>query len=110
MSLLDGRPFSREYQRESVRNAAERIGTPFAVVECVAAEETALTRIRRDLESGTHLAANRTEQLYFEKRRDFEREPLQGPRLTISSDRDLEKSIAQAEKYLHSAEKQLVSK
>jgi predicted kinase len=108
--FLDGRPFSREYQRESVRHAAERIGTPLAVVECVAEEETALARIRRDLESGSHLAANRTEQLYFEKRRDFEREPLQGPRLTISSDRDLEESIAQAENYLQSAEKQLASK
>lgn len=102
--FLDGRPFSREYQRESVRNAAERIQTPFAVIECVAADETALARIRRDLESGTHLAANRTEALYFEKKRDFEREPLKGLRLSVSSDQELEKSIAEAGEYLRRIE------
>jgi adenylylsulfate kinase len=101
--FLDGRPFSREYQRASVR-AAEKIGAPLAVLECIANDETALSRIRNDLKSGTHLAANRTEQLYFEKKRDFEREPLQGPRLTISSDHDLEQSIAEAHAYLQGFE------
>lgn len=98
--FLDGRPFSCEYQRESVRIAAERIGTALAVIECVAAEETALARIKSDLESGTHLAANRTEELYFEKKRDFEREPLKGPRLSLSSDQELERSVMEAETYL----------
>lgn len=102
--FLDGRPFSREYQRQSVRAAAERIGTPLAVVEAVANEAIALARIRRDLESGGHLAANRTEKLYLEKKRDFEREPIKGPRVTISSDQELELSISQAEKYLKSVE------
>src|SRR5205807_10542107 len=36
--FLDGRPFSREYQREQVRLVAERLATPFAVLECVADE------------------------------------------------------------------------
>ena len=98
--FLDGRPFSREYQRASVRDAAEKIGTPLAIIECIANDETALARIRADLKSGTHLAANRTEELYFEKKHDFEREPLQGPRLTISSDRALEESVAAANDYL----------
>src|SRR5690349_20617608 len=88
--FVDGRPFSRRYQRESVRAAAERIGTPFALIECVANDANALERIRRDIESGSHLAANRTPELYFEKKRDFDREPISGPRLTVSSDRDLE--------------------
>jgi len=106
--FLDGRPFSREYQRDSVGKTAERIRTPFAVIECVAADETALARIRRDLESGTHLAANRTEQLYFEKKRDFEREPLKGPRLTLSSDRALEKSVIEADAYLKQIQERFV--
>lgn len=106
--FLDGRPFSREYQRESVRLAAERIGIPLAVIECVAAEETALARIRRDLESGTHLAANRTEQLYFEKKRDFEREPLKGPRLSVTSGQELEKSVIEAETYLKQIQERFV--
>jgi len=102
--FLDGRPFSREYQRESVRAAAERIGTGLGIIECVADEATTLERIRRDLQAGSHLAANRTEELYFEKKRDFEREPLRGPGLTISSDHELEDSITQAEAYLVSLE------
>jgi predicted kinase len=106
--FLDGRPFSREYQRASVRTAAERIGASLAVIECVAREEIALSRIRADLKSGSHLAANRTEELYFEKKRDFAREPLQGPRLTISSAQELEKSIADAQNYLRSFETQPV--
>ena len=102
--FLDGRPFSRAYQRESVRASAARINSPLAVIECVANESTALGRIRRDLESRSHLAANRTAELYFEKKRDFEREPLTEPRLTISSDQELESSIHEAEKYLESLE------
>src|SRR5205807_92447 len=74
--FLDGRPFSREYQRGRARAAADQIGTLFAMIHCIAAEETTLQRIRNDLESGTHLAANRTVELYYEKKRDFEREPV----------------------------------
>jgi len=103
--FLDGRPFSREYQRERVRQAASQIGTKLAVIECVAAEQTALARIRLDLESGAHLAANRTVELFYVKRQDFEREPVKDARLTISSDQPLETSIAEADRYLRSIEK-----
>ena len=106
--FLDGRPFSREYQRASVRAAAEKIGCALAVIECIASDETALSRIRADLKMGSHLAANRTEALYFEKKRDFDREPLQGPRLTASSDQELERSIAEAQRYLCSFEAQSI--
>lgn len=98
--FLDGRPFSRHYQRASVQALAERMGTPLAIIECVAHGATALARIRRDLESGSHLAANRSVELYLEKKQDFDREPLKAPRITVSSDQDLETSILQAERYL----------
>jgi predicted kinase len=104
--VLDGRPFSREYQRERVRAAAARIGNPLAVIECVASEQTALARIRHDLESGSHLAANRTVDLYHVKKQDFEREPLTGERLTISSDQELDRSVVQAQQYLRGREQQ----
>lgn len=102
--FLDGRPFSREYQRERVRRAAAQIGTKLAVIECVAEEKTALARIRQDLSSGTHLAANRTLELYHVKRSDFEREPVKEERLQISSDQALQTSIAKAEQYLSAIE------
>ncbi|HWC18346.1 MAG TPA: ATP-binding protein [Terriglobales bacterium] len=98
--FLDGRPFSREYQRKRVQMAAARLGMPLAIIECIAKEETALARIRGDLESGSHLAANRTAELYFVKKQDFDREPLIGQRLTLDSDQDLEKSIEKAQQYL----------
>lgn len=98
--FLDGRPFSRKYQRERVRAVACQIGTPLAVIECTAKQETALARIRRDLESAKHLAANRTEELYFVKKQDFEREPLTESRLTLDSEENLEKSIEKAQQYL----------
>src|SRR5579864_3724084 len=40
--FLDGRPFSREYQRERVRMTAVKIGVKLAVILCKAREETAL--------------------------------------------------------------------
>lgn len=98
--FLDGRPFSRRYQRERVVAAAAKARSPLAVIECVAREQTALGRIRRDLESGSHLAANRTEDLYFVKKKDFEREPPSEARLTISSDDPLEQSIESVQRYL----------
>jgi len=102
--FLDGRPFSREYQRDRVRDAACHSRAKLAVIECVAEEQTALSRIRRDLESGAHLAANRTIELYYVKRQDFEREPMKEHRLQISSDQPLETSIEEAERYLHRIE------
>jgi hypothetical protein len=56
------------------------------------------------LESGAHLAANRTVDLYYVKRNDFGREPVKEERLQISSDQPLEKSIEEAERYLKTIE------
>lgn len=100
--FLDGRPFSREYQRERVRVSAERAGIPLAVIECLASEQTAISRIERDLASGSHLAANRTVELYFAKKRDFKREPVSEPKLAINSDEPLEHCISQVQEFLRS--------
>jgi predicted kinase len=102
--FLDGRPFSRKYQRERVQASAERAGIPLAVIECVASEQTAISRIERDLASGSHLAANRTIELYFAKRRDFEAEPVSEPKLVINSDDPLEQCVLQADRFVESFE------
>ncbi len=102
--FLDGRPFSRQYQRERVRASAEKAGIPLAVIECIASEQTAIARIEKDLASGSHLAANRTVELYFAKKRDFEAEPVSGPRLTINSDDAPEECMARAQEFLLSVE------
>jgi adenylylsulfate kinase len=100
--FLDGRPFSREYQRERVQASAERAGIPLAVIECVAGEQIAISRIEQDLASGSHLAANRTVELYLAKKRDFDREPVSHPKLVINSDGEVEECIKQTEAFLRS--------
>jgi predicted kinase len=98
--FLDGRPFSREYQRKRVQTSAERAGIPLAVIECVASEQTAISRIEQDLASGAHLAANRTVELYLAKKSDFESEPVCEPKVVISSDHPLEQCMSQAQAFV----------
>jgi adenylylsulfate kinase len=43
--LLDGRTFSRRYQRERVFEFCRQVGTTWATLECVCAEQTALGRL-----------------------------------------------------------------
>jgi len=58
--LLDGRTFSRRYQRERVIEFCTQVGTTWAMLECVCAEQTALGRLAEAVAQKTHPAANRT--------------------------------------------------
>src|SRR5437868_9260939 len=58
--LLDGRTFSRRYQRQRVIEFCQHMGTPWATLECVCAEQTALGRLEEAMAQHTHPAANRT--------------------------------------------------
>src|SRR5437868_12631006 len=40
--FLDGRPFSHHYQREQVKDAAARLRTPLAIIECLCSDAVAL--------------------------------------------------------------------
>lgn len=96
--FLDGRPFSRCYQRRQVEEAASRLRTPLAIVECVCSEEIALARLRRDCETGAHVAANRSSSLYVRIKTEFE--PFTQPRLTLDTGQPLAECVRQAEAYL----------
>lgn len=96
--FLDGRPFSRAYQRRQVGQAAARIGTPLAIIECVCAEATALGRLHADSERGAHPAANRGPSLYATVKAEFE--PLSEPRLTVDTGQSLTECVKQGEAYL----------
>ena len=98
--FLDGRTFSRAYQRENAQAAAARLGVPAAVVECVCAEQTALARLERDLAAGTHPARNRTPELYRRLRDTFE--PIPDPKLVVDTGRPLDDNVARAAAYLRS--------
>ena len=43
--ILDGRTFSRRYQRERVFEFCSRLGTRWAILECVCSEQIALRRL-----------------------------------------------------------------
>jgi predicted kinase len=79
--ILDGRTFSKRYQRERVIEFCARAGTTWAIVECVCSEETALHRLGE-----AHLARNRTAELYREIRDGWE--TIEEPKLVIDTDRE----------------------
>jgi hypothetical protein len=68
------------------------------MLECVCAEPTALGRLVEA--ANTHLAANRTPELYREIRKAWE--PIEQPKLVIDTDEDLHSCVNQALRYLRS--------
>lgn len=96
--FLDGRPFSRRYQRRQAEAAAARLHTPLAIVECVCDQATALARLQADSEAGAHVAANRSPALYARVASEFE--PLSEPRLTLDTGQSLAECVRQAQAYL----------
>src|SRR5690348_6848590 len=95
--FLDGRPFSRRYQRAQVEAAATRLRTPLAIIECVCSDSTALARLQRDHRTGAHPAANRNRDLYAQLKNEFE--SLTEPRPTVDTDQPLAECVRQAEAY-----------
>jgi len=96
--LLDGRTFSRRYQRENVIAFCGHTGTAWAVVECVCAERTALGRLAEAVAQNTHPAANRTPELYWQIRKSWE--PIDPPKLVIDTDANLDSCVDSVWRYL----------
>jgi predicted kinase len=96
--LLDGRTFSRRYQRDRVIEFCSQVGTTWAILECVCSETTALARITEALAAKSQLAANRTPELYREIRKTWE--PIDQPKLVIDTDDNLESCVDRAVRYL----------
>jgi adenylylsulfate kinase len=96
--LLDGRTFSRRYQRERVSEFCGQQRTSEATLECVCAEQTALGRLAEAIAQNTHPAANRTPELYRQIREAWE--PIDRPKLVIDTDADLDSCIDRALRYL----------
>jgi predicted kinase len=92
--LLDGRTYSRRYQRDRVRGFCAEIGAEWAMIECVCAEATAVRRLAEDAARGTHPAANRTPELYFAVREAWE--PIEEARVVVDTDAPLERCLEQA--------------
>ena len=96
--LLDGRTFSRRYQRDRVIEFCSQLGTTWATVECVCSEAATLGRIAEAVAANNHLAANRTADLYREIRKAWE--PIDQPKLVIDTDQSVEACVDRAVRYL----------
>ena len=96
--LLDGRTFSRRYQRERVTEFCSQVGTTWATLECICSDATALARLAEAVAANTHLAANRTPELYREIRKTWE--PIDDPKLVIDTDSNLNPMVDRALRYL----------
>ena len=96
--LLDGRTFSRQYQRDRVIEFSSQVGTTCATLECVCSEATALGRIAEAGAANSHIAANRTPELYREIRMAWE--SIDYPKLVIDTDENLESCVDRAVQYL----------
>jgi predicted kinase len=96
--LLDGRTFSRRYQRDRVIEFSSQVRTTWATLECVYSEACALGRIAEAVAANSHLAANRTPELYREIRKAWE--PIDQPKLVIDTDETLESCVDRALRYL----------
>ena len=94
--FIDGRTFSRAYQIQNALAAAERMATPWRIIECVCAEQTA--RERLEASSASHLAQNRTYELYRKLQAEFDSIPA--PKLVVDTDSSLDDCIAAAQAYL----------
>lgn len=96
--LLDGRTFSRRYQRERVFEFCSQLQKGWAILECVCSEPVALARLEKSASERTHPATNRTLDLYHQIRKAWE--PIGDPKLVVDTEVGLESCVESAEKYL----------
>jgi adenylylsulfate kinase len=96
--LLDGRTFSRRYQRERVFEFCSQVGTTWSILECTCSEQTALARLEKATGERTHPAMNRTPDLYHRIRTAWE--PIEYPKLVIDTEASLDSCVERAAQYL----------
>ena len=92
--FLDGRPFSRRYQIENVLAAAESLGQPWRILECVCSEDVVKSRLEGDVSGGKHPAGNRGYPLYLDVKARFE--SILHSKLVIDTGVPLEECIPSA--------------
>jgi predicted kinase len=95
--FLDGRTFSRRYQRERVFEFCSQLRIQWIILECTCSEQTALGRLERAAMEKTHPAMNRTPDLYHRIRKAWE--PIDCPKLVIDTDASLDSCVERATQY-----------
>ena len=100
--IVDGRPFGRQRQRESLFQAARRIDTRLCLIECVCSAESASRRLQESVANAEHPAANRDLALYRRLKTNWE--PFTEERLVLDTDAlDMNECVHAAMHYINSA-------
>src|SRR5262245_22363409 len=96
--LLNGRTFSRRYQRDRVFEFCSQLEMKWAILECICSEQTALARLEKAVFERVHPAVNRTPDLYQSIRKVWE--SIDAPKLVIDTDASLDSCVERAMQYL----------
>ena len=96
--FLDGRTFSRRYQRERVFEFCSQLRTTWIILECTCSEQTALARLEKAAMEKIHPAMNRTPDLYHQIRKVWE--SIDCPKLVIDTEDNLDSCVERAAQYL----------
>ena len=81
--FIDGRTFCKPGQLDAPLALAASLGVSLRVIECVCADDVARARLGADHNAGTHLAGNRTPELYA--RVKAAAVPIEVSRLTLDT-------------------------
>ena len=96
--ILDGRPFTRRYQREDVVTFAQARQIPLCLIECVCSDEVVRRRLDQDVSDARHVAGNRNFELYLQLKAGLE--PLQEERLIVDTEAPIDDCVARCLSYV----------
>jgi predicted kinase len=97
--VFDGKPFSRQAQRETAREVAERAGSGLRLIHCVAPDEVVRERLEREAARDPRtLVADRTYAKYLRIKAAFE--PIAMPHLVLDTTASLKEQVAACARFL----------
>lgn len=97
--MLDGKPFSRALQRHEARRVAERTGSAFRLIHCIAPDQVVADRLAAAAARDPQvLVAGRTFAKYLRIKAAFE--PITCPHLTVDTSTDMHDVVEQCVAYV----------
>lgn len=96
--ILDGRPLSKQSQREEIRDIAQRTGHTLKVIYCWAPDEVVRERLKNDLQIKKNAVANRDMKKYYRIKESFD--PIESNHLSINTSNSFPGNLEQILKYL----------
>ena len=96
--ILDGRPFSKERQVNTVLHYAQTHTWDLRIIYCTCPDEIVKARLEHDVTTEKHLAANRNYDMYLRMKAQFE--PLKAPHLCVDMSEPLDTCVSRSLEYL----------